>query len=85
MTIQTKTKDMAYELLVLGKVPAIIAIKYNVTRQAVHKAGKRVFDKYLECIHCPDGWVHISICCPPGLAETIKEMHRKAVMDSSKK
>ena len=81
MTMHDRTRKMAYEIVVKGRSSEVVGHDFDVSRQSAHKAALRVWREYLKTIDCPPGWTAVEVFLPPELAEKVKEMQIKALIE----
>lgn len=77
----SRTKSMAYSILVDGKKAKEVGLINGVSEQAAHQAAKKVFQFYLSTMECPEGWVIINLRCPPNVAKDLKKQELKMIED----
>jgi len=70
ITKNSKSYKYAEGYLVDGFTAESLAKTYNVSRQAIHQAAKKVYSAYLQ--NCPPGWVIITLQLPSNLADELK-------------
>jgi len=60
--MQSKSFNLAYEILVEGKMLTAVASSYGVTKQRALAIRNRVYAAYL--LQAPEGWKYGQICAP---------------------
>ncbi len=71
------TRAMARAILVDGKSPTVVGALHKVSRQAAHRAARKVYRAYLDAVDCPDGWKVVEVRLPAKLARQIQELERE--------
>lgn len=69
--MQSKSFDLAYELLVEGKALSSVAKSYGVTRQRALAIRNKIYASYILLV--PEGWKWAQICAPQQMIERFQE------------
>lgn len=77
LEIQDRVEKMAYEIIVQGRSADLTGKKFNVSRQAAHRAACVVWNKYLSSIDCPEGWVPMDLVVPFELKERFEKIQKE--------
>ena len=72
------TRAMARALLGDGRNPTAVGAQHKVSRQAAHRAARKLYRAYLDAVECPAGWQVIEVRLPEKLARQIKDLERQA-------
>ena len=80
--IKDHVRDGARMVMVDGMKAVDAAKLVSMTPQQLHAAVKRVEAAHKARLGTPEGWQCVTVCVPPELVETVREVGRKAKRDA---
>lgn len=70
--------ELARAVLVEGATAKAVAERAGISRQAVEKTCRRIYQAFIRSQNPPHGWRHVCLFAPPELAEDIERAVAKA-------